>query len=296
MEALTVYQILCYFMIYSVLGWAVEVAYQAISKGIIVNRGFLNGPLCPIYGCGVVSILLLLRAVGRNHPEAFHALGIFVIGVILSTTIELFGGWILDKAFHARWWDYRDQKFNLNGYICPQFAIIWGFGILIVVRIVHPFIRGIVVLIPQTTVTWLILSVIYLIFTTDIVTSVSIMIGLNRRFAELDEIQSKLSSVSDRVSTKIGENTLEGVGKVEHARLEVALARAELRDEIDEKQDALADRLREMESKYENRKKEIFTRVKSHRLFGAGRLLFGNPTFQHRDYIRYIEELRDLDL
>lgn len=281
MEQLEMYKILSYFLIYSFLGWGVEVAYQAISKGLVINRGFLNGPVCPIYGFGVVSILVLLYTVSDGHPEQVNAFGVFVIGVILATVIELFGGWALDKLFHARWWDYRDRKFNLNGYICPEFSVYWGIGIVILIRIIHPFIYDFIFLRPVLMISWLILIVMYLIYFVDFCTSVLIMIGLNKRFAELDELQRRMRVVSDRMSTKIGEDTLEKKEKVEEARVEVALAKAELHDEIEEHR-----------LKYHARKREIYDRIIKQKYFGTGRMFFDNPTFEHRDYIQYIDELR----
>lgn len=281
MEQLEMYKILSYFLIYSFLGWGVEVAYQAISKGLVINRGFLNGPVCPIYGFGVVSILVLLYTVSDGHPEQVNAFGVFVIGVILATVIELFGGWALDKLFHARWWDYRDRKFNLNGYICPEFSVYWGIGIVILIRIIHPFIYDFIFLRPVLMISWLVLIVMYVIYFVDFCTSVLIMIGLNKRFAELDELQRRMRIVSDRMSTKIGEDTLEKKEKVEEVRVEVALAKAEIHDELEEHR-----------LKYHARKREIYDRIIKQKYFGTGRMFFDNPTFEHRDYIQYIDELR----
>lgn len=265
-----IYNILLYFLIYSCLGWAVEVAYQALSKGLVINRGFLNGPVCPIYGCGVVAILALLYSVSGGHPENVNAVGVFVIGIILATVIELFGGWALDKLFHARWWDYRDRKFNLNGYICPEFSVYWGLGIVLLIKVVHPFIEDVINMIPMTIVSWIVAFALYAIFIADIITSGAIMIGLNKRFAEIDELQRRMRVVSDRVSTKIGEEALEGKEKVEYAKLEVALGKAELNDEVD----------------------KIYDKLIKHRFFGVGRVLFHNPTFTHSRYGHVIEEIK----
>ena len=114
------YEMLEFFMIYSFLGWCLEVVYHAVSKGMIVNRGFLNGPVCPIYGFGVVSIFIMVHLLSTNKDGMLSqdigqvsALAIFLGGVVLSTLIELIGGFALDKIFHARWWDYSDKHFLL---------------------------------------------------------------------------------------------------------------------------------------------------------------------------------------
>lgn len=297
MEYMSLYQLLSFFMIYAFFGWCTEVIFQALGKGIVVNRGFLNGPICPIYGCGVVSVLLLLEHLGSRYPETTNAAGIFVVGVFLATGIELFGGWILDKAFHARWWDYRDRKFNLNGYVCPQFALIWGFGILLVVRIVHPFIRNLLMLPGETKWGWGILIVLYVIFLADISTSVSIMVGLNKRFAELNELKQAMRVVSDKLSSKIGEESLDTKQKVEIARLEVALGKAELKDAIENAQDEIRDKIQdaghELERNLEERKKELMDKVFARKHFGMGRMIFANPTFDHREYKHWLREIRN---
>lgn len=118
-------------------------------QGLVVNRGFLNGPVCPIYGFGVLAVFFLLQITGDGEFYEQNALKVFIFGVVLATAVELFGGWILDKAFHARWWDYSDRPFNLNGYICLQFSIIWGMSILLVVRAVYPMLSSILERIPQ---------------------------------------------------------------------------------------------------------------------------------------------------
>lgn len=275
------YNILSYFLIYSCLGWVVEVAYQAITKGIVVNRGFLNGPVCPIYGFGASAILLLLSGIG-GRPEKVNALAVFAAGVLLATAVELLGGWVLDKLFHARWWDYRDRKFNLNGYICPEFSFYWGVGVLILVRVIHPFVSGLGTFRHMPTAAGVvILALLYAAYIADVVVSVLIMVGLNRKFAELDELQRRMRAVSDKVSTKIGEDTLSGKEKVEQAKVEAALARAELRDDVESLRDS-----------YLERKRAAFLKITGHRHFGAGRMLLGNPALRHRDYLQYIDEIR----
>ena len=133
-EAFDIYKFLWYFMVYSFLGWCVEIVFCAVTTGKVVNRGFLNGPLCPIYGFGMVAILgffdhlmLVLGAEGKSN-----AFMLFLGGVFITTAIELFGGWALDKLFHIRWWDYSDKPFNFHGYICPEFSFFWGIGTVFV--------------------------------------------------------------------------------------------------------------------------------------------------------------------
>ena len=125
------FQILWYFYIYGFLGWCSEVAFAAVAHGKFVNRGFLNGPVCPIYGFGMSLVLLVLLPFSDNIPL------LFIGGALLTSAIELVGGWALKKFFHTTWWDYSDQPFNLGGYICLKFSILWGLCVVVVIRIVH---------------------------------------------------------------------------------------------------------------------------------------------------------------
>lgn len=129
------YVYLCYFLIYSFLGWCIEVCYAALNTKKFINRGFLNGPYCPIYGAGAVAVMHFICPFKKN------LLVLFAVSVILTSAIELFTGFGLEKAFHYRWWDYSEVPFNLGGYICLKFSIIWGFACVFVVEIIHPAVK-----------------------------------------------------------------------------------------------------------------------------------------------------------
>ena len=118
----SLYQIFAYFLIYSCLGWCLEVIYAAVTTGKLINRGFLNGPVCPIYGFGMVIVLFALT------PLSHNLLLLYLGGVILPSALELVGGWALYKLYHTRWWDYSDYPFNIGGYICLEFSLLWGVG------------------------------------------------------------------------------------------------------------------------------------------------------------------------
>ena len=194
---LTLYQILWYFLEYSFIGWVVEVVYHAVAMGKIINRGFLNGPVCPIYGTGMLGVLMLSNVITSALTDAgvgshsVRLLCIFAGGTIFATAVELAGGWILDKLFHARWWDYSDRKFNLGGYICPEFSLLWGLGILAVVEIVHPFLaveptHGIIAHAAGV----IILAILYVILVIDCIATVLTIRGFNKKLAEIDEISA----------------------------------------------------------------------------------------------------------
>lgn len=138
----SLYHILAFFLIYSCLGWCVEVVYAAATTGQLVNRGFLNGPVCPIYGFGMILVLFFLT------PLEDDLLLLYLGGVILPSALELVGGWALYKLYRTRWWDYTDKPFNIGGYVCLEFSLMWGVGAMVMVKVIHPTLAALVNIIP----------------------------------------------------------------------------------------------------------------------------------------------------
>ncbi len=107
------------FIIYSFLGWVWEVVLSLIQRHKFVNRGFLNGPYCPIYGVGVLLFLFIQTFTTRPVE-------LFFIGAVTACTVEYITSWTMEKLFHARWWDYSDSPMNLNGRICLSGFLVFG--------------------------------------------------------------------------------------------------------------------------------------------------------------------------
>lgn len=139
---LTFYELLWYFAIYSFLGWCMEVVFCTVRTGKLVNRGFLNGPVCPIYGFGMVIVLAVLGRFSDNIALLFFG------GMALTSALELAGGWALKRFFHTTWWDYSDKPMNLGGYICLQFSLAWGLCVVLAVRFLHRAVEALVQWLP----------------------------------------------------------------------------------------------------------------------------------------------------
>lgn len=135
---------------YSCLGWIMETIYASITHKKFVNRGFLNGFFCPIYGLGAVLIIISSTWVGTIFSGALAA-GTFsvVAAVILVTALEYITGFMLEKVFHCKWWDYSEDFANLHGYICLKYSLLWGALALVLLQVVHPGIAGLVLFIPS---------------------------------------------------------------------------------------------------------------------------------------------------
>ncbi len=116
-----------YFFLYSFLGWAQETVQCSIKERRFVNRGFLNGPICPIYGCGALLIFTFLLPIKRGIASPFLAVPlVFLCGAVIASALEYVTSWVMEKLFHARWWDYSDKKWNINGRICFWISVGWG--------------------------------------------------------------------------------------------------------------------------------------------------------------------------
>ncbi len=285
---LSLYALAWYFLIYSGLGWAVEVCFQAVTRAKIVNRGFLNGPVCPVYGLGAVCLLLLLSCLDMGAVEEVSSLVIFLSGTLITTAIELAAGWILDRLFHARWWDYSQKPFNLHGYICLEFSLIWGLSVTFAARIIHPLASRLSAELIPERYGWPILGVLYLAFFADLAVTAAVLRGLNKRLEELDGIRKQMRVLSDRMSVQIGENALETAQKLQEARIRYALGKAELRDEMEETRRENRERLQELRARADQLSRSLF----SSRHFGAGRILNAFPSMRHEKYHEALDEVR----
>lgn len=222
----SIYELAWLFLIYAFLGWCVEVSFVAVTLGQVVNRGFLNGPVCPIYGVGMVGVLLLLEPVSNS------LILLFLLGMLLCTAVELAGGWVLEKVFHTRWWDYTNQPFNLGGYICLGFSIMWGLAVTFVVRLVHPVIYALVAWLPHTLGLVLVI-VLYILFITDFILTLITIVGLKKRLGELDRVAGALHAVGDTLSERLGSSALAADAKLDEVKQASQEKMAEGRERVD---------------------------------------------------------------
>ncbi len=203
-----IYELLLYFFIYSFLGWCTEVAFATVKERRFVNRGFLNGPLCPIYGVGVSSVVTLLAGFQDN------LLLLYLSSLVLVTVIEGVTGYIMDRIFHHKWWDYTGLPLNIGGYVCLPFSIAWGAACVVIVKGIHPLIAKLINVIPVPAGITLICALLAGLAADLAVTSASIL-KLNRRLDMLEKIGLELHELSDKMGTNIHENVMDAMEKAE---------------------------------------------------------------------------------
>lgn len=125
-----------YFFVYSFLGWIIETIYAVIIHGYFVKRGFLFGPICPIYGFGAIMLLLVTK---KMYGKPFKK---FLIATILFTTFEYFASLILEEIFGLRWWDYSNDFLNIQGRVSLLYTIFWGIIGILMLEKIHPIIEN----------------------------------------------------------------------------------------------------------------------------------------------------------
>ena len=237
-----------WFFLYGCIGWCVEVVYAAVKEHKLVNRGFLCGPNCPIYGFGMVGLVYSVQLIPLPDSGSMSAVSIFFIGMVLTTAIELVGGWVLYKLYHIRWWDYSKMKYNLGGYICPQFSLLWGLGSVLMIKVVHPLLaRGSN---PMPFRVMLILDIVLLIiFVVDVIVSTAAAIGLNKYLSEIDELRARLRVTSDKLTTVLGTGAMTADTVLDEQKLQLALAKLEGRENAAELRAEATARVAELREK-----------------------------------------------
>ena len=164
---------LCYwfffFMIYSFIGYLTEIICCSINnKKVIMNRGFCLGPYLPIYGSSSVIMNIFLAKYSKD------IITLFVMSAFVCTVMEYMTSLILEKIFHARWWDYTEKKFNLSGRVCLENSCLFGLGGVFIVSILHPFLDNLVMRIPHNILI-IITIILFIIFMIDLIITVTTM-------------------------------------------------------------------------------------------------------------------------
>ena len=262
------YDFLLYFFVYGFLGWCVEVAFAAFKTKGFVNRGFLNGPVCPIYGIGVSVVI------GFLTPLKFNPLLLYLASVILVTLLEGITGWGMDIIFHHKWWDYSGMPFNIGGYVCLLFSVLWGIACVLIVYLIHPPIAGLLSLLP-VWLGWSIIAILGTALLADCYVTSAAIFKFNRHLARMEKIAEELHEISDQIGADIFEHTIrtiehgelaqekfkESKQKLEESRQRLDASRQKLeeakqrlesesRQRLDTISDELLERIRNLKSNY----------------------------------------------
>ena len=200
--------LLAFFYIYAFLGWGVEIAYHALTTGHLVNRGMLAGPVCPIYGAGMLAMI------GLTEPLQQSWFLTFLGAMVICSILELVVGLVLRALFHTQWWDYSKEPFNIAGLVCLRFSIFWGLGGAFLIKVVHPPIRDAVVLVPPVLLA-VIVAALSVVMLCDLVITVRGIRHLQSQSALLFDIEAQMRETSAAIGSAITERTLDAQERFE---------------------------------------------------------------------------------
>lgn len=192
MQSYHLTQWVLFFFIYSFIGWVWECYFVSVRKRRWVNRGFMYGPMLPIYGFGALAVLISTIRVRDSIPL------IFLFGMVGATLLEYVTGAVMERLFNVKYWDYSNQKFNLNGYICLTSSLGWGLFSVLLVKFVHVPIEGAVLKIP-TIIAEGIAFVLTVAAAVDVTQSFNDAMDLKRILAQLEESKKQIRKIQEKL-------------------------------------------------------------------------------------------------
>ncbi len=313
------YQWLAFFYIYCFFGWIFESTYVSVKKGHFVNRGFLRLPMLPIYGTGAVMMLWV------SLPVRDSLLLVYTSGAIAATILEYVTGWGMERLFKVKYWDYSNQRFQVNGYICLSSTIAWGFLTVLLTEILHPPIARYVLGIPLG-VLLVCVGGITVLFVLDAVRSVKealdlakVLDAMTNMRAELDDLQVQMALLKAEMQQRAAESRDESLLRLELLKSQAEARTAALRKEASARTAALKDeaaarttaaaeaaasRLDAWKNSAEERAAALSRRleeVDEKRQNLAGRMNFyrkgllrGNPSASSARFAEALKELREM--
>ena len=225
LSSMSIYFILLYFFVYGFLGWCTEVGFAAFKTHHFVNRGFLNGPICPIYGVGVTAVITVLT------PYKSDIIVLYILSVVLVTVLEGVTGWAMDKIFHNKWWDYSDMPLNIGGYVCLFFSIVWGFAGLFIFYFIQPLVHDLLAFIP-TIVGIILIIILGITLIADLYVTASTIFKFNRRLAAMEKIAAEMHEISEQIGQEIFEKTIRAMDRQEVSKEKLATATDEFKEKM----------------------------------------------------------------
>ncbi len=283
-----IYEILGYFILYSFFGWCFESTVVSVSQRKFVNRGFLSGPVCPIYAVGALSVLFVL------YPIKDNLVMLYLGGALLATVIEYIIGWGMETIFKTRWWDYSSHKYQFQGRICLTSSIAWGFLSVVMFYFIHPQVEKLMNFIPDNLIKMLEVP-IFAYFITDLVITVRSVIDLNIKLESIkkvkEEIHEQLLAVRELdINTELKERINMFVEKIEGRLPEIK--NLEFMEEIR----GLAGELRGISAESNKRFNELLNLYKEKvnvKSLIQKRFLKAYPNIKSSRFNEYLSELKE---
>ena len=188
-------QWLAFFFIYCFVGWCIESAIVSVTEKRLVNRGFIKGPFLPIYGFGALVILFV------SIPVRDHAALVFLFGMIGTTTLEYFTGWLMESIFKMKYWDYSSQRFNYKGRICLTSSLFWGFLSIFLTDILHPPVERFVLVVYENYRIgfFIVTAVISALLLADVISSFKTAADVNKILAVITKLKLEIEQYKEQL-------------------------------------------------------------------------------------------------
>lgn len=276
------------FYIYCFLGWCFESTVVSVQQRRFVNRGFLRGPMLPIYGFGA-TLLLHVSLPLYNHPAA-----LFAVSMLVATIFEYIVGVVMEKLFKVKYWDYSSHRFQFQGRICLQSSLCWGFFGVLLARVIHPPVEVLAVGLPSVLLAVLV-ALLTIAFAGDVAVSVRTALDLARLLEELDELREQGAALRHELSQtamvrltnlsyRVDEARGEWSEKMDDARAQLNERMDDAREQWSDTKEQILDRLDAIQQRF-NERAESLKRTRK-------RMLRGNPSARSAQYDDVLQRLK----
>lgn len=294
MYSYTMAQWLFFFYFYCFFGWCFESSYVSIKNRHPVNRGFMRGPFLPLYGSGAVMMLVV------SMPFQHNLVLTYIAGCIGATVLEYVTGVVMEALFKVRYWDYSNQKFNFQGQICLSSTLAWGGLTILMTRVVHRPVEGLVFSIPDgvlSAVTFVLTIYIVADFTLSFKAAIDlrdVLVKMEAAKEELERVQKRLDVIialsNEEWETKKQERSLKAEELMAGIEERLGSLRERIQNEVSLYPDGIKEEIQELRMKY---------RISVERRFQMGavknykQMLKGNPSMVSKRFKEALQELKE---
>jgi len=266
MQAIMKYTLLFFF--YSFGGWCLESTYCSIGEKKLINRGFLTGPLCPIYGTAAIVMTILI------YPLRDTPLLVFLLGIVVCDIVEFVTSLLMEKLFAARWWDYTYEFCNLNGRISLKHSLHWGVVSVVFVLMIHPAVEKLYYKINSEYLKY-ILIIVLAIFALDVANAVRKALDIRKLQLKLNSFISTLSSALSSIKNVIGDKY------------------TTVQTELYKQSDKISEYKKQIESTFEKLEKLLSSDKKRKESGITDRFFYNNPGLERRTR-KQMDKIRSL--
>lgn len=294
MYSYTMAQWLFFFYFYCFFGWCFESSYVSLKKRQPVNRGFIRGPFLPLYGSGAVMMLLV------SMPFQHNLLLTYIAGCIGATALEYVTGVVMEALFKVRYWDYSNQKFNFQGQICLSSTLAWGGLTILMTRVVHKPVEGLVFAIPEgvlSVVTFVLTIYIVADFTLSFKAAIDlrdVLIKMEAAKEELERVQKRLDVIialsNEEWEAKKQERSLRAEELMANIEERLGSLKERIQSEVSVYPDGIKEEIQELRMKY---RINIEKRVQPGVLKNYKQVFKGNPSMVSRRFKDALQELKE---